>query len=438
MYAAIDFYQACKAAEIKPIIGVEAYVAPNSRFDKRPKIDTSPYHLVLLARDLTGYKNLIQLTTRAHTEGFYYRPRLDRELLERHSEGLICLSACLAAEVPRLVRAGDMEQARRTAAWYRDLFGAENYYLEIQEHDMPEQTEVNRGVLEIARALDIPIVATNDVHYVRADDQRGQDLLLCIQTNSSFDDPNRMRMGTNTFYLRTSEEMSRLFAELPESLNNTLRVAEQCNLKLDFGRLHLPEIDLPDGHDVDSYLEHLCREGLRRRVSPVTDEYESRLRYELEVVRQTGFAQYILIVWDIFRYARERGVIAGPRGSAAGALVLYLLGISDVDPVEHRLTFERFLNPERAEMPDVDMDFADDRRDEMINYVTAKYGRDCVAQIITFGTLGAKAAIRDTGRALGLSFGEVDRVAKLVPTLPVGITIDGAIAANPLLRSEEH
>src|SRR5262245_45848067 len=232
MYAAVDFYKACKDAEVKPIVGVEAYVAPNSRFDKRPKIDTSPYHLVLLARDLTGYKNLIQLTTKAHTEGFYYRPRLDRELLERHSEGLICLSACLAAEVPRLVRAGDMEQARRTAAWYRDLFGAENYYLEIQEHDMPEQTEVNRGVLEIARGLDIPIVATNDVHYVRADDQRGQDLLLCIQTNSSFDDPNRMRMGTNTFYLRSSEEMARLFAELPEALSNTLRIAEQCDLKI--------------------------------------------------------------------------------------------------------------------------------------------------------------------------------------------------------------
>jgi DNA polymerase-3 subunit alpha len=435
MYAAIDFYNACKAAELKPIIGIEAYVAPNSRFDKRPKVDTSPYHLVLLARDLRGYKNLIQLTTKAHTEGFYYKPRLDRELLEQHSEGLICLSACLAAEVPRLVRAGDMKGAHEAAAWHRDVFGKENYYLELQEHDMAEQTEANRGVIEIARELGIPLVATNDVHYVRPEDMRGQDLLLCIQTNATVDDPNRMRMGTNTFYLRTPAEMAELFRDIPAALANTIRIAEQCDLKLDFSRLHLPDFPVPEGFTIESYFEHLCWEGLKRRLGPnPPSEYAERLTYELEVIKQTGFAHYILIVWDIFDYARKHNIVCGPRGSAAGALVLYALGISDVDPVKYKLTFERFLNPERAEMPDVDMDFADDRRDEMIDYVTRKYGRDHVAQIITFGTLGAKAAIRDTGRALGLSFGEADRVAKLVPSLPIGITIDAAIEANPFLK----
>ncbi|HEV8635283.1 MAG TPA: DNA polymerase III subunit alpha [Chloroflexota bacterium] len=434
MYGAIDFYQACKKAELKPIVGLEAYVAPNSRFDKRPKIDTSPFHLTLLAKDPAGYKNLIQLTTLAHTEGFYYKPRIDRELLEKHARGLVCLSGCAVAEVPRLVRAGDTAAARRAAEWYRELFGRENYYVEIQHHDMPETDDAIPPLLELAAELGIPVVATNDVHYVTPEDHRGQDILLCIQTNSTYDDPNRMRMGTNTFYLRSPDEMAERFGELPAALASSIAIAEQCDLKLDFSRLHLPDVDVPAGMTVDSYLEQLCRQGLRERLGTVGDEYERRIRYELEVVRQTGFAQYILIVWDIMAYARRRGIIAGPRGSAAGGLILYALGISDVDPVAQKLTFERFLNPERAEMPDVDMDFADDRRDEMINYVTEKYGREHVAQIITFGTLGAKAAIRDTGRALGMPAGEVDRVAKLVPGLPVGITIDRAIGANPLLK----
>ncbi|TAK25440.1 MAG: DNA polymerase III subunit alpha [Chloroflexota bacterium] len=434
MYGSIHFIDAAKKAGVKPIVGVEAYVAPNTRFDKRPKIDTSPYHLVLLAKNETGYRNLLKLTTLAHTEGFYYRPRLDRELLEAHHDGLICLSACIAAEVPRLVRESNMEGAARAAAWYRDLFGRENYYLEIQDHDMPVQTEANRGVIEIARSLDIPLVATNDVHYVTPEDMRGQDLLLCIQTNATVSDPNRMRMGTNTFYLRSAEEMARLFAELPEALANTVRVSEQCDLKLEFDRPRLPNVEIPDGLTADEYIERLCGEGLARRLGTIPDAYHERVRYELGVVKQTGFAQYILVVWDIMAYARRQGIVAGPRGSAAGALVLYALGISDVDPVAQKLTFERFLNPERGEMPDVDMDFADDRRDEMIEYVVQRYGRDHVAQIITFGTLGAKAAIRDTGRALAYPLADVERIARLVPSGSAATKIDKAIEDNPLLR----
>ena len=434
MYAAIDFYQAANKAGVKPIVGVEAYVAPNSRFEKRPKIDTSPYHLVLLAKDLEGYRNLIQLTTLAHTEGFYYKPRIDRELLEKHSKGLICLSACAAAELFRHVQVGDEAAARKTIDWHRELFGKDGYFVELQHHDDPEMDETYRKIARLAGDVGVPLVATNDVHYVTPEDHRGQDVLLCIQTNSTYDDPNRMRMGTNTYYLRSPEEMAEKFGELPAALSNTLLIAEQCDLKLDFSRLHLPDVDLPPGLDCDGYLRQLCYEGLKRRLGSISDVYQQRVDYELEVVRQTGFAQYILILWDIVRAARERGIICGPRGSAAGALILYAIAISDVDPVERKLTFERFLNPERAEMPDVDMDFADDRRDEVINYVTEKYGREHVAQIITFGTLGAKAAIRDTGRALGMPLGDVDRVAKLVPGLPLGMTIDRAIDSNPLLK----
>jgi DNA polymerase III subunit alpha len=423
MYGSIDFYTAAKDAGIKPIIGVEAYVAPHSRLDKRPKIDVSPYHLVLLAADHTGYRNLIHLTTKAHTEGFYYRPRIDRDLLAQHSAGLICLSACLAGEVPRHIRQGDLKAAREVASWHREVFGPDRYYLELQEHDVEEQRVVNRELIAIGRDLGLKTVATNDVHYIRPEDLAAQDLLLCIQTNTTLDDPKRMRMDTNTFYLRSPDEMLRYFGEVPEALRSTREIVEKCNLHLDFNRLHLPQFDIPDGHTPDSYLEHLCREGMRERYPSAAQVVEERLRYELDVIRQTGFALYILIVWDIVAFARQRNIVYGPRGSAAGALVCYLLGISNVDPIGNNLTFERFLNIERKEMPDIDMDFADDRRDEMIEYVAQKYGRDHVAQIITFGTLGAKAAIRDAGRAMGMAFADTDRVAKLIPTLPVGMTI---------------
>ena len=435
LHGAIDFYVAAKDAGLRPIIGCEVYVAPGSRMDRRPKIDASPYHLVLLARDEVGYRNLVQLVTRAHLEGFYYKPRVDRELLERHHEGLICLSACASGEVPRLIQTGDLDGARKAAAWYREVFGRENYYLEVQRHDgLPWLDDINRELVAIARELDLGVVATNDAHYVLARDARAQDLLLCIQTNSTLDDPKRMRMTGDSYYLKSPEEMAHLFADYPEVLRTSLEIAEKCDLKLEFGRVHLPQFDVPEGFTPETYLEHLCREGLRRRYAHVTPEIEERLRYELEVIRETGFALYILIVWDIVSFARRRGIMYGPRGSAAGALVLYLLGISDVDPIANNLTFERFLNIERKEMPDVDMDFADDRREEMIEYVAQKYGRDHVAQIITFGTLGAKAAIRDVGRARGLPLPEVDRVARLIPSLPVGITIDQALAENPELK----
>jgi DNA polymerase-3 subunit alpha len=434
MYGVIDFYSAAQEQGIRPIIGVEAYVAPHSRHDRRPKIDQNPYHLVLLAKDLTGYRNLMKLTTAAHLEGFYYRPRIDRELLEAHHEGLICLSACLSGEVPRLILQGDLAGARRVAAWYKEVFGPGNYYLELQHHDMPEQEVVNRELLAISRELAIPVVATNDVHYILPEDHETQEILLCIQTNTTLEDPDRLRMANNTFYLRSPEEMARLFPDLPEALRNTVEIAEKCDLKLEFGRVHLPAFAVPEGHTPESYLRALCEEGLRRRYPVVTEAVRQRLEYELDVIEKTGFAQYILIVWDIVSYARQKGILYGPRGSAAGSLVCYLLGISNVDPLANNLTFERFLNIERREMPDIDMDFADDRRDEMIAYVTEKYGREHVAQIITFGTLGAKAAVRDVGRALGLPYSEVDRVARLIPALPVGITIDQAMAENPRLQ----
>ncbi|HLH72566.1 MAG TPA: DNA polymerase III subunit alpha, partial [Chloroflexota bacterium] len=410
-------------------------VASGSRTDRRAKVDSSPQHLVLLAADETGYRNLIQLVTKAHLEGFYYKPRVDKELLAAHHAGLICLSACASGEVPRLIKDGNLEAAYQAAAWYRDVFGKENYVIELQRHDGLEWLDdINRELLTIAHKLDLSVVATNDVHYVQASDARAQDLLLCIQTNATVDDPKRMRMTGASYYLKSPTEMATLFADYPEAIRNSLAIAERCNLHLDFGRVHLPEFEIPDGYTPETYLEKLCRDGLKRRYPRVTPEIEERLRYELDVISQTGFALYILIVWDIVSFARQRGIMYGPRGSAAGALVLYLIGISDVDPIANNLTFERFLNIERKEMPDVDMDFADERRDEMIEYVAQKYGRDHVAQIITFGTLGAKAAIRDVARARGLAFGEADRVAKLIPSLPIGITIEQAMEDNPELR----
>jgi DNA polymerase-3 subunit alpha len=435
MYGSVDFFSAASSAGLKPIVGCEVYVAQNKRTDKRPKIDASPQHLVLLAQDWSGYKNLVQLVTKAQTEGFYYKPRVDKELLELHRDGIICLSACASGEVPRLIRDGDLAGARAMAAWYRDVYGKDNYYIELQRHEGLDWLEgINVELVKIANELGLRIVATNDVHYVKASDARAQDLLLCIQTNTNFDDPKRMRMTGQSYYLKSSDDMGRLFADYPEALKTSLQIAEQCQLKLDFGSIHLPQFDVPDGYTPETYLEKLCRDGLKRRYSRLTADVDERLRYELDVIKKTGFALYILIVWDIVSFARKQGIMYGPRGSAAGALVLYLLGISDVDPVANNLTFERFLNIERKEMPDVDMDFADDRRDEVIDYVAQKYGRDHVAQIITFGTLGAKAAIRDVGRARGLPYGDVDRVAKLIPSLPIGMTIEQSIEENSELR----
>jgi DNA polymerase-3 subunit alpha len=434
MYAAIEFYTKAKEAGIKPIIGCEAYMAPRGRQQREPRLDNNPYHLTLLAQDRTGYKNLIKLSTEAHLSGYYYRPRLDRELLAGHAKGIIALSGCPSAEIPRLLLEGNLEGARRSAAWFKELFGPQRFYIELQEHGIPEHAGLSALLVSLARELELPLVATNDVHYTLPTDVHPHEVLLCIQTNTSIEDPNRMRYG-ESFYLKSPQEMAALFPELPEAVNNTAAIAEMCNLRLDFSRLHLPDFAVPEGETVDSHLARRCWEGLQRRYQPVTAQAEERLRYELSVIEQTGFALYILIVADFVDYARQNGILFGVRGSAAASIVCYCLGITDIDPLEWDLAFERFLNVERKQMPDIDMDFADDRRGEMIDYVVKKYGRDHVAQIITFGTLGARAAIRDVGRVLGVPLGIVDQVAKLVPPVPVGITIDRAMEVSPELRA---
>ena len=431
MYAAVDFYLAAKAAGVKPIVGCEVYVAPNSRLDKRGKADSNPYHLTLLAKDFTGYRNLMQLTTKAHLEGYYYKPRVDAELLGQYGEGIIALSGCASGETAQLLREGDTEGARRTLRRLRDFFGSDDVYVELQEHHIPELAGLNRRLVELARQEGLPLVATCDTHYVNADDGPSHEILLCIQTNTNLDDPKRLRVSGDGYHLLSPQEMEALFGELPEALRNTEVVAERCNLDLPTGRTLLPPFPVPEGYTPELYLEKLCREGLKRRYERITPEITQRLNYELSVIEQTGFAQYILIVWDFTDFARRAGILFGPRGSAAGSLVCYALGISDVEPLSNKLVFERFLNIERKEMPDIDVDFADDRRDEMVRYVTEKYGREHVAQIVTFGTLGARAAIRDVGRVLGLPLSTVDSVAKMVPALPVGMTIDKAMEENP-------
>ncbi|MGI5836999.1 MAG: DNA polymerase III subunit alpha [Chloroflexota bacterium] len=436
MYGTIEFYLAAKAAGIKPILGVEAYVARRSMHDRDATEDKSSSHLLLLAKDYSGYQSLVKLVSAAHLEGFYYKPRIDHALLEKHHEGLIICSACPSGEVARAILKDDMDGAASIAAYYRDLVGPENYYLEIQDNGLEDQRKVTRGVIELSKRLGIPMVATNDVHYVRQEHSEAQEILLCIQTNTTMDDPTRMRLGPNTFHLRSAQEMAEVFGEVPEALRNTLRVAEQCNLEMQFDRVILPELDfIPEGVTPIDYLAQLCRKGLEERYTNVTDVHRQRLEYELSVIDKTGFAKYILLVYDYVNWARRKGILCQPRGSAAGSIVLYCLNVADVDPVEYDLTFERFLNPDRVQMPDVDMDFQDDRRDEVIEYVTRKYGSDKVAQIATFGRLAARAAIRDVGRALGIPLPDVDKVAKLVPTLPVGMTIDKAMEENPDLKN---
>jgi len=431
MYGVIEFYEAARKVGIKPIIGCEVYVAPDS-LSSRSAGDKNNYHLILLAKDQTGYQNLIQLTTKAHLEGFYYKPRVDKELLERHHQGLIALSACIGGEIPQLILHRRLQDAKETARWYQQTFG--DFYLEIMRHPIPELEEINRVLLALSSELDIPLVATNDVHYLKQEDARSHDLLLCIGTNSSIHDENRFKLAGDFFYLRTPREMAELFQDIPQALENTERIAEMCNLELEFGRLHLPEIDLPEGKTADQFLADLCHQSLRQYYPHPTPEIEQRLAYELEVIEKTQFANYFLVVWDIISFAKEKGILFGVRGSAAASIVLHCLGITQIDPIETRLVFERFLNLERQEMPDIDLDFQDDRRDEVISYVSQKYGNDHVAQIITFGTLGAKAAIRDVGRALGMPYGDVDRVARLIPNAP-GMDLARALEENSELDS---
>ena len=435
MYGAIQFYQAAKAAGIKPIVGCEIYVANGAEKGVNNHESggaRNNYHLILLARNQTGYRNLIQLTTRAHLEGFYYKPRVTKEILEQYHEGLIAFSACLAGEVPGLLLAGRVDEAKQAALWYKQVFG--DFYLEIQRHPITELETVNQYLISFSKELGIPLVATNDVHYVNQEDSVYHDLLLCVGTNTTVKDEKRIKMAGDFFYLKTADEMSRLYKDIPEALENTEHIAEQCNLKLDFNRLHLPEIELPPDKTPDQYLTDLCYEGLPMHYANPSSEVKDRLAYELDVIKKTEFANYFLVVWDIISFVKKSGIAYGIRGSAVSSMVLYCLGITEIEPINANLVFERFLNIERKEMPDIDLDFEDERRDQVIAYVSQKYGQDHVAQIITFGTLGARAALRDIGRALGMAYGDVDRVARLVP-FAVGMTLLRAMEESPDLKA---
>lgn len=431
MYGIVDFYKACKKQDIKPVIGCEVYVAPRTRHDRTPRVDDNLYHLVLLAENETGYRNLLKLVSLGFTEGFYYKPRVDKELLAAHSEGLIALSGCIAGEVASYIIKDDLKQAEKSAIEYLDIFGENNFYLELQDHGFEEQRVANQGLLQLHKKNGIPLVATNDVHYVLREHAEMQDVLLCIQTGKTIDDPKRMKFQSKELYLKSEQEMAMLFGELPEALNNTFRIAERCHVELEFGKLHLPHFTVPEGHEVDSYLRELCEQGVNWRYGGMNEAVQKRLDYELGIIRQMGYSAYFLIVWDFIHFARQEYIPVGPgRGSAAGSLVAYVLGITDLDPLKYDLLFERFLNPERVSMPDIDIDFCFERRGEVIEYVTRKYGSDRVAQIATFGTMAAKAAIRDVGRALGMTYGDVDRIAKLVPN-DLKMTIDKALKEAP-------
>ena len=430
LYGVVDFYSECKDAGIKPIIGCELYVAHGSRRDRTPNERTAN-HLVVIAKDNTGYRNLLQLVTRSHLEGFHYRPRIDKELLQEHRQGLICLSGCPSAEVPTLLADGNYEAAKQQVGWYRELFG-ENYFLELQQHQHIEQLpRINDGLIRIHRETGIPLLVTNDAHYVRQADYPYQDVYICIQTGTNLQDDKRLRMEDSSYYIKSPAEMAALFPEFPKAIDITGEIAQQCNVSLGFGQMHLPRYPTPNDEDADAYLERLCWEGFNRRYGINNDAARARMEYELEVVRQTSFANYFLVVWDIISFVRRQEILFGVRGSAAASVVLYCLGITDVDPMAYNLVFERFLNFERKEMPDIDMDFQDDRRDEVLRYVIDRYGSDRVAQIITFGTMGPKAALRDVGRGLGMSYGDVDRIARMVPFK--SRTLSDAMTANPEL-----
>ena len=431
-YGVVDFYSECKQAGIKPIIGCEVYVAHGSHLDKT-SAERSPNHLVLLARNNQGYRNLMQLLTLSHVEGFHYKPRIDKELLEKYGDGLVALSGCPSAEVPRLIADGNLEEAVKSAVWYKNLFG-DGYFLELQSHAHVDNLDkINDGLITLSRELNIPLVVTNDSHYVHQSDSPLQDVYICIQTNTTVQDEKRLRMEDDSYYIKSPEEMAQLFPDHPEAIENTQLIADMCDVELMFGETHLPKYDTPDSIDAHEYLSKLCWEGFRDLYPDSTPEAEDRLRYELEVIQHTRFADYFLVVWDIIDFVRKQEIMFGVRGSAAGSVALYCLGITLVDPLEYRLVFERFLNMERKELPDIDLDFQDDRRDEVLHYVIERYGQDRVAQIITFGTLGARAALRDVGRALGMTYGDVDRVARMVPLK--ARTLADALRVNPEFES---
>lgn len=434
MYGAVDFYRECKAQGINPIIGCEVYVAPRSRFEKVYGIDNKTSHLVLLAKNQTGYKNLVKIVSLGHTEGFYYKPRVDYDLLKEHSEGIIALSACLAGEIPKRLLSGDYEDAKKRAQNYIDIFGKENFFIELQDHSLSEQKQIMPSLIRLADELGVELVATNDTHYIEKSDAKYQDVLMCIQTGKTITAPNRMAFETDEFYIKSPEEMESLFSFAPKAISNTQKIADMCKVDFDFDSKHLPSFAVPDGKTAQDYLRELCTEGLNKRYENVTDELRERLSYELGVIENMGFVDYFLIVWDFIHYAKENGVMVGPgRGSAAGSLVSYCLEITSIDPIKYTLIFERFLNPERISMPDIDIDFAPEGRQQVIDYVVSKYGEEQVAQIVTFGTMKARLAIRDVGRVLDVPLPDVDRIAKLVPN-ELNMTIEHALEISSELK----
>ena len=434
MYGVIDFYRAAKAAGVKPIIGCEVYVAPRTRQDRIHGVDNEAYHLVLLCKNETGYRNLSYMVSMGYVEGFYVRPRVDLELLRQHSDGLIALSACLGGQIPQLLLNNDYDGALSAAKTLSEIFGPENFYLELQDHGLEEQVGVNQQILRLSRETGLPLVVTNDAHYLRKEDAYMQDVLMCVQTGKMLDEPNRMRFETEEFYIKSEEQMRQLFPEYPEACDNTVKIAERCNVDFTFGKYHLPEFRPPEGYDSLSYLKKLCSDGFVQRYGDRHPEYRGQLEYEIDMIEKMGFTDYFLIVSDFVRFAREAGIPVGPgRGSAAGSMVSYTLYITNIDPMQYNLYFERFLNPERISMPDIDMDFGDTRRGEVVDYVRRKYGEDHVAQIVTFGTMAARGAIRDVGRVLNFSYAETDIVAKLVPTT-LHITLDEALKVSPQLK----
>ena len=464
MFGVIDFYKACKENDIKPIIGCEMYVAPRSRKDKDPNLDSKYNHLILLAKNNEGYKNLSKLVSLSFIEGYYYKPRIDKELLEKYHEGIICLSACLAGEVPQAIQNGDMEEAKKVATWFKELF-KDDYYLEIQNNGIKQQALVNQKLVELSKELDIPLVATNDAHYSRKEDAYNHEVLLCIQTGKRMSDEDRMRFETDELYIKSPEEMSEFFSGVPEAIENTVKIAEKCNVEFEFGNTILPNYDVPEGYETHyDYIEFLTKKGLVERygkeeskskleqrsdnepksenlVKQVEEEYKNlsedirkRAEYELGVIKKMGYVDYFLIVWDYIHFAKTHNIPVGPgRGSGAGSIVAYSIGITDIDPLRYNLLFERFLNPDRISMPDFDVDFADDSRDKVIEYVEQKYGKDHVSQIITFGTMAAKMVIRDVGRVLDMPYAEADRLAKMIPN-EIHITIKKALDQNKELK----
>ena len=437
MYGVIDFYKAAKKEGIKPILGCEVYVAPNSRFDRETVHgEDRYYHLVLLAENNTGYGNLVKIVSRGFVDGYYYKPRVDMEVLLKYHEGIIALSACLAGEVQRCLVRGQYEEARETALKYQNCFGEGNFFLELQDHGIDQQQTVNQQLLRLSKDTGIDLVATNDVHYTYETDADSHDILLCLQTGKKLSDENRMRYEGGQFFVKSEEEMRALFPYAQEAVSNTQKIADRCHVEIEFGNTKLPDFPVPKGFTTYEYLEKLCHDGLKERYSNITEELKERLNYELHVIRDMGYVEYFLIVWDYIRFARENGIIVGPgRGSAAGSLVSYTTGITNIDPIRYSLIFERFLNPERISMPDIDVDFCFERRQEVIDYVIEKYGKECVTQIVTFGTLAARGVIRDVGRVMDLPYAFVDGIAKSIPN-ELGITIDKALKKNPELRAK--